>query len=166
MARSSAQAAVGAPVPLRLGDDMYLLSPMGPGDAAAILTWLERQPYEAARRKLEALGDQATDDYRERTFAAADEEAAKVALHPDGVLQVFEGLEEAVLTGRIARGFTYFVMVMLQKEHPDIDWQTTGALISPQNLPAIIEKIEEVNREPGKAAARKMRRVRTPRRNR
>ncbi len=161
MSTDGIHTAAGAPGVLVLDDEQYLLAPLELGDMPNILNWLEVRPQHAARRKLDALGDQATDAYRDKLFAKAEEEAEAVRNHPDGALQVFKK-EPNRITGEVAEGFVYAVYVMLRKNHPDITWEETCALVSIENVDAIAEVFDRVHALAEKTTARRQR-ARRPR---
>lgn len=154
--------ATGAPRLLVLGEEKFLLSPLGPLDLAEILTWLEAEPYRHARAKLDALGNAITDDERQAILVTADEQAETICSNAKGALQVFDALEEG-MSGRAIAGFAKVVMIMLREKQPDIDEQTVRRLVSvPDNMPRIMDAIAETSSVLGKSPPRRPR-ARSPR---
>jgi hypothetical protein len=162
MSADGVHAATGAPGVLVLDGEEYRLAPLEVGDLPEILNWLEVQPHRRARRRLEALGDQATDEYRMRVLEAADAEAEKIRNHPKGALQVFEREAESI-DGATAEGLVYAIWLMLRKHQPEMPLGIARQLVTADNLTAITNAIGRAYALPGKARARSRKRARLPR---
>ena len=113
----------GAPVPLRLGDTEYRMSPLDDGDLAELDLWLRAEVIKTARASLD---ESSTPGERELTMRAAHDYAGRLTvMSPEGARRM------ATLDG-IAR-YVYFG---IRRNHPEVTaTDIRAALLDPRGAP-------------------------------
>lgn len=150
--------ATAAPIPLRLGNKTYRLSPLRDRDYGAIERWLQDRHIALVRRNLDGLPAEARDRQLDRAFAEAREISARSLVSGDDpyhreATEAFESIE----------GLVFMTWLMLQREHPELSEDDVSELMlaSPERMQAVMDQIAQLaerGAEAKKASKKKVRR--------
>jgi len=117
------------PVSIKLGDELYRLSPLSLKSWAVLETWAEEEAFRKARRLLEAAGKGAPEVITKTIWDKALAEA---------------GGGYSACTDTFA-SVAMFAFLSLKFEHPELTLDTVQDLLSTVNMEELREKLNTVN---------------------
>ena len=120
----------------------YRLQPLELDDLAEAEQHVSAIPFERARRQMEALGDQLTDEARKMILDIATKAAEQCSITSAAFMRFISSVE----------GTAYLMWLSLRRSHPDITREAAASLIDLANLDEwqkLLDKVSGLTAETG-----------------